>query len=144
MEQFSRRIDERLGKTRPLVDAAAQVISDPALRIEHESDLKEGRLTPVPASQLGGALALMQEAGEHEAVIEYAPECLADRSAGPALPSGDGGLPGTPADSVLGQILNDLSEPCLNDVVSAALDPALDPRRSSVVALEMNIVSRGS
>ena len=31
-----------------LVDAAAQVISDPALRIEHESDLKEGRLTPVP------------------------------------------------------------------------------------------------
>ena len=60
-----------------LVDAAAQVISDPALRIEHESDLKEGRLTPVPASQLGGALALMQEAGEHEAVIEYAPECLA-------------------------------------------------------------------
>jgi hypothetical protein len=60
-----------------LVDAAAQVISDPELRAEHESDLKNGRLTPVPASQLGGALALMQEAGEHEAVIEYAPECLA-------------------------------------------------------------------
>lgn len=34
-------------------------------------------MTPVPASQLGGALALMQEAGEHESVIEYAPECLA-------------------------------------------------------------------
>tara|TARA_B110000977_G_scaffold179808_1_gene238762 strand:- start:10777 stop:13170 length:2394 start_codon:yes stop_codon:yes gene_type:complete len=60
-----------------LVDAAAQVISDPDLRAEHESDLKNGRLTPVPISQLGGALALMQEAGEHEAVIEYAPECLA-------------------------------------------------------------------
>ena len=60
-----------------LVDAAAQAISDPELRAEHESDLKNGRLTPVPASQLGGALALMQEAGEHEAVIEYAPECLA-------------------------------------------------------------------
>jgi hypothetical protein len=60
-----------------LVDAAAQVISDPELRAEHEFDLKNGRLTPVPASQLGGALALMQEAGEHESVIEYAPECLA-------------------------------------------------------------------
>jgi len=60
-----------------LVDAAAQVISDGLLKTEHESDLKNGRLTPVPASQLGGALALMQEAGEHEAVIEYAPQCLA-------------------------------------------------------------------
>lgn len=60
-----------------LVDAAAQVLSDPDLRREHEDDVKNGRLTPVPASQLGGALALMQEAGEHESVIEYAPECLA-------------------------------------------------------------------
>jgi hypothetical protein len=38
------------------------VISDGQLKTEHESDLKNGRLTPVPASQLGGALALMQEA----------------------------------------------------------------------------------
>ena len=45
-----------------LVDAAAQVISDPTYKAEHESDLKNGRLTPVPVSQLGGALALMQEA----------------------------------------------------------------------------------
>ena len=60
-----------------LIDAAAQVLSDPDLRREHEDDVKNGRLTPVPASQLGGALALMQEAGEHESVIEYAPECLA-------------------------------------------------------------------
>ena len=51
----------------------------PDLRREHEDDVKNGRLTPVPASQLGGALALMQEAGEHESVIEYAPECLAVR-----------------------------------------------------------------
>ena len=78
-------------------------------------------------------LLLRSDAGD-------ASECLADRS-GPALPSGDGGLPGTPADSVLGQILNDLSEPCLNDVVSSLLDPLCC--RSSVVALEMNIASRG-
>ena len=69
--------DSCLAARADLVDAAAQVISDPELRAEHESDLKNGRLTPVPASQLGGALALMQEAGEHEAVIEYAPACLA-------------------------------------------------------------------
>ena len=60
-----------------LIDAAAQVLSDPDLRREHEDDVKNGCLIPVPASQLGGALALMQEAGEHESVIEYAPECLA-------------------------------------------------------------------
>ena len=69
--------DACLAARADLVDAAAQVLSDSALRTEHEGDLKAGRLTPVPTSQLAGALALMQEAGEHESVIEYAPRCLA-------------------------------------------------------------------
>lgn len=68
--------DECLLSRMDLIQAAGAVLSNEEAKREHDHDLREGRLTPIPIDQVTGALCLLQEAGEHEAVIEFSQDCM--------------------------------------------------------------------